>query len=365
LQYVDDYGNSYTIAVHLYRSVPESSVAEGVETVVSKGVLYAKTDFSMSWGENITAEYTLDNGVKIPFAQDSVFTKDGKYLLMFTDYAGNTSTRTIVKDSTVLYDIASGGIALNNGATVSAKVSLSLGEEVFFTVTKDGEEYDSGTRSFTEDGSYVITLTDYLGNETNFAFTIYAKARQSFTYSVSDGYTISQIWYITDGHRVSLVSGVTIDENGAQSYAFSVDGAYELELLHTDSEQMCYFTLHIDNTAPEAILVGAENGGVTRENVSIEQLKGGDMIYVYKDGVCWKTYYVNGSSESVLDLLGRGDFGVYSVTIEDEAGNVVSYEFTKEFATNTYSNIFICLLLVAFGAIGIIYIRFNGKVRTK
>jgi hypothetical protein len=182
---------------------------------------------------------------------------------------------------------------------------------------------------------------------------------------VADGYTISQIWYITDGHRVSLVGDVTLDENGAQSYAFSVDGSYELELLHTDSEQMCYFTLRIDNTSPEATLVGVENGGVTRENVSIEQLKNGDMIYVYKDGVSWKTYFVDGDSETMLDLLGKSDFGSYSVIIEDEAGNVLQYEFVKEFATNTYSNVFIGLLLIAFGAIGIIYIRFNGKVRTK
>jgi hypothetical protein len=141
--------------------------------------------------------------------------------------------------------------------------------------------------------------------------------------------------------------------------------SYEFELLHTDSEQMCYFTMRIDNTPPEAVLVGAEDGGVTRENVTIEQLKNGDMIYVYKDGAGWKTYFVDGESETVLDLLGNSDFGSYSVVIEDEAGNVVRYEFVKEFATNTYSNVFICLLLISFGAIGIIYIRFNGKVRTK
>ena len=74
---------------------------------------------------------------------------------------------------------------------------------------------------------------------------------------------------------------------------------------------------------------------------------------------------MEGNSETVLDLLGNGDFGNYTVVIEDEAGNSISYEFTKEFATNTFSNIFICLLLISFGAIGIIYIRFNGKVRTK
>lgn len=365
LKYVDDYGNSYTINVHLYRKVPESSIVEGAETVASKGTLYAKTDFAMSWGERITAAYTLDGGVKTPFDKDMVFTKDGKYVLTFTDYAGNASTRIIVKDSTVLYDIASDGIALPNGAAVSSKVSLAFGEEVSYTVTKDGEEYDSSARSFTADGQYVITLTDYLGNETSFEFTIYAKARQNFTYSAADGYTISQIWYIMDGHRVSLVGDVTLDENGAQSYAFSVDGSYEFELLHTDSEQMCYFTMRIDNTPPEAVLVGVEDGGVTRENVTIEQLKNGDMIYVYKEGAGWKTYFVDGESETVLDLLGNSDFGSYSVVIEDEAGNVVRYEFVKEFATNTYSNVFICLLLIAFGAIGIIYIRFNGKVRTK
>jgi hypothetical protein len=113
------------------------------------------------------------------------------------------------------------------------------------------------------------------------------------------------------------------------------------------------------------VLVGAENGGVTRNNVSITGLVSGDMIYVYKDGELVTAYIVEGNSETVLDLLQNGDFGSYSVVIQDEAGNSVTYEFAKEFATNTFSNIFICLLLVSFGAIGIIYIRFNGKVRTK
>ena len=89
------------------------------------------------------------------------------------------------------------------------------------------------------------------------------------------------------------------------------------------------------------------------------------MIYVYKNGELISTYIVDGNSETVLELLGNGDFGDFLIHIEDEAGNSVTYEFTKEFATNTYSNIFICLLLMLFGAIGIIYIRFNGKVRTK
>ena len=172
-------------------------------------------------------------------------------------------------------------------------------------------------------------------------------------------------WNIKDGHKVPLVSDVTLNENGVQVYNFSADGKYEVELLHKESEEICYFTLNIDNTVPEVVLVGVENGGVTRNNVSITGLVSGDMIYVYKDGELVTAYIVEGNSETVLDLLQNGDFGRYSVVIQDEAGNSVSFEFTKEFATNTYSNIFICLLLMLLGAIGIIYIRFNGKVRTK
>ena len=164
---------------------------------------------------------------------------------------------------------------------------------------------------------------------------------------------------------MALVSDVTRNENGVQIYTFSEDGKYEIELLHIESEEICYFTLNIDNVAPEAVLVGVENGGVTRNNVSIEGLRSGDMIYVYKNGELLTVYVVTGDSETVLDLLQNGDFGSYLVVIVDEAGNSVSFEFIKEFATNTYSNIFICLLLMLLGAIGIIYIRFNGKVRTK
>ena len=261
--------------------------------------------------------------------------------------------------------MASHGFLLYDGAVVSSKVSLSPNEELTFTVTKDGEEYVTDTRNFTEDGYYVVTLTDHIGNVSQFTFTIYTKAKQSFMFVAPDGYTISQIWYITDGHKVSLVGDVLLAGNGSQSYAFSTDGVYDIELLHSASQQIYYFSLGIDNVAPDAVIIGAENGGVTRENVTIEGLRSGDMIYVYKNGELLTTYIVDGNSETTLDLLGNGDFGKYTVVIEDEAGNSISYEFEKEFATNTFSNIFICLLLISFGVIGIIYIRFNGKVRTK
>ena len=365
LEYVDDYGNSYTINVYLYRSVPESWISEGADTVSSGGKMYARNNFSLVWSERITAFYSLNGSAEEQFAMDFVFTEDGEYRITFVDYAGNTATRTIIKDSTVKYEMSCNSNNIYNGAVVSSKVTLSLVEDASFTVTKNGVAYDNGSRSFTEDGQYVVTLTDFIGNVETFTFTIYAKSKQSFTFVVPEGYSFSQIWNVMDGHKVPLVSGVTLDENGAQIYTFSVDGSYEVELLHIASEEICYFTLNIDNVAPEVVLVGAENGGTTRNNVSIEGLKNGDMIYVYKNGELTTAYVVDGNSETVLNLLQNGDFGRYLIIIEDEAGNSVSFEFTKEFATNTYSNIFICLLLVLLGAIGIIYIRFNGKVRTK
>ena len=365
LEYTDEYGNSYNITVHLYRAVPESEISDGAETVTSDGKQYVKSDFSMLFDNGITATYSLDGNGKIDFDQSTVFAEDGEYTMTFTDYAGNTSTRIIIRDANVLYDMSSDGFILYDGAVVSSKVTLSPDEELTFTVTKDGEDYSAETRNFTEDGSYVVTLTDRLGNVSVFKFTIYEKAKQSFTFTAPDGYTISQIWYIADGHRISLVSDVVLNEEGAQTYAFSTDGEYEVELLHTQSNQICYFSLTVDNIPPKATLVGAKDGEVTRSNVSVEGLSDGDMIYLYKDGELVTTYIVNGNSETTLELLGNGDFGKYTVVIEDEAGNSVSYEFEKQFATNTFSNIFICLLLVSLGVIGIIYIRFNGKVRTK
>ena len=365
LEYVDDYGNIYTINAYLHRAVPESWILDGADTVSLNGKLYARNNFALVWAERVSAFYSLNGGEEKSFAMDTVFTEDGEYVITFIDYAGNSSTRTVIKDSNVLFRMSCDSYSIYTGAVISSRVTLSLDEEVSYTVTKDGEVYDNSSRNFTEDGCYVVTLTDSIGNVQAFTFTIYTKARQSFTFAVPEGYAFSQIWNIKDGHKVPLVSDVTLNENGVQVYNFSADGKYEIEMLHKESEEICYFTLNIDNTVPEVVLVGAENGGVTRNNVSITGLVSGDMIYVYKDGELVTAYIVEGNSETVLDLLQNGDFGRYSVVIQDEAGNSVSFEFTKEFATNTYSNIFICLLLMLLGAIGIIYIRFNGKVRTK
>ena len=102
-----------------------------------------------------------------------------------------------------------------------------------------------------------------------------------------------------------------------------------IELLHTESKEICYFTLVIDNAPPEVQLIGAENGGVTRSNVTLAGLCSGDTIYVYKDGKYLTAYIVEGNSETSLELLGNGDFGSYSVIIEDEAGNTCTLSLPK------------------------------------
>ena len=61
----------------------------------------------MNWDGNIIATYSLEGTAAKIFDKNTVFTKDGKYTLVFTDYAGNTSTRVIIKDSTVFYDMVS------------------------------------------------------------------------------------------------------------------------------------------------------------------------------------------------------------------------------------------------------------------
>ena len=57
--------------------------------------------------------------------------------------------------------------------------------------------------------------------------------------------------------------------------------------------------------------------------------------------------------------------GKYRVVISDEAENTIEYTFTREFTTNTASNVFILLILVVIVAGGFVYLVLREKNKIK
>ncbi len=364
IEFVDEYGNSYSINVHLYRKVPEVALNADVQLIDLNGSMYSKEPFGYNWTDDkISASYKKDNGESITYTNGTELLEDGVYVITFVDIAGNQTTRTVTVDTVVDYQMQNSDFeVVYSGVTVDTSLSIKAPSEALTVVKilKDGVPVEGNQRAFSEHGSYEVTVMDPIGNTTTVSFTIYRHALKSSVYTASPDYAISQIWFYLDGFKVSLAGDVTVNENGQQQYDFSVDGLYEITLLHIPSGTYSSLEITIDNLAPTATLTGVENGGTTRGDVSFAGLVKGDSVVIYRDGKLYKNITYQGGT---LESLNKA--GDYTVIFSDEAGNTIEYSFTREFVTNAASNIVIILLLVLVSTGGLIYLGFKGKKKIK
>jgi hypothetical protein len=118
----------------------------------------------------------------------------------------------------------------------------------------------------------------------------------------------------------------------------------------------------IDRTAPNVVLVGVDDGGSTRENITVMGIQKGDHVDIYrgKELIFSKT-----AEKDVVDPPYLSEPGNYKLIVSDEAGNFVEYEFTREFTSNAASNLIILLLLFLVGTSGFIFLIVNGKAKVK
>ena len=366
VEYTDEYGNSYSFDVHLYRKVPKVTLTEGVTLIDLYGSMYSRGGFGYTWdGALICATYSKDDGDNKPYERGEQLLADGTYVITFTDLAGNQTTRTVTVDTEVDFRLQTGEFdRVYDGVSFDGNVSVkSESEEITVVkVVKDGVEESRVQSVFSEHGSYEVTLMDRIGNTETVRFTVYKHAVKSFTFVTGEGYAINQLWLYTDGFKVSYAGEVGTDGDGNQQFTFYTDGRYELTLLHVESGSYTTFDIYIDNAPPASELVGVESGGSTRGEVTVTGLTEGDTVQIYKDGELKTSYTVHSSSHTTSAI---SEPGKYRVVISDAAGNTVEYSFTREFTTNRASNIVIILLLVMISLGGLVYLGIKGKKKIK
>ncbi len=365
VEYVDEYGNKYSFTVHLYKKSPEIGLIDGVSLLNVDNEIFVKGEIGYVWTDDkVTATYTFNGGNSLPYESGEKLSEDGVYVMTFTDIAGNQSVRRVTVDTKVSYRLMQGQTEIRNGLSVSATVTLlDDGDQIkVVTAKKDGVEFTPETMTFNEHGVYDILIQDALGNQTRVNFTVYKHAVQSFTFVAQEGYAIFDLWLIKDGYKQSYVGNVTVDDDYRQQYYFDIDGDYEITVVYLETEESYTFSVTIDNVAPKAGLDGVENGKSTRDDVTVSGVSKGDIVYVYLDGEL-QGMYVASSGKFDSPVLSKS--GEYKIVIEDQAGNKVEYTFTKEFATNVASNVFILLILLAVVGAELIAFTIRGKVKTK
>ena len=252
--------------------------------------------------ENLTAEL-FKNGKSLgEYTSGNPISADGQYRVVVRDLAGNEVSVEFTIDKTVDYAINVNDKGLSNSVIATAN------EQVTVSLTKNGEavEYTLGA-AITEPAEYTLAVTDALGNRSEISFKVVEPLVKEFTHNFDE---------------VEGFGGVTVNgEDKRLNYGtleLFEDGVYEVGVIVGGNTYL--FTVEVDGTAPTVTLNGVENGGVTKDAVTIGTPSENATVKLYKDGA--EVKYTVGDEIT--------EAGAYRITVEDECGNLSEYSFEIE-----------------------------------
>ena len=276
--------------------------------------------------ENLTAEI-FKNGKSLgEYTSGNPVSADGIYRIVVSDLAGNKVEVEFTIDKTVDFAINVNDNGLSNSVIATAN------ETVTVALLKNGEKIDYVLGSaISEPAEYTLAVTDGLGNHEEISFTVVEPLVKTFTHNFDD---------------VEGFAGVTVNgEDKRLNYGtleLTEDGVYEVGVIVGGNTYL--FKVTVDGTAPTLTLNGVENGGSTKDAVTIGNPSENATVKVTKDG------------EPVGYTLGDeiAEPGEYKVTVTDEIGNTAEYSFTIEKSISVGA--IIGIILGVLGVIGVVVV---------
>ncbi len=249
--------------------------------------------------ENLTAELYKDNKLLGNYVSGNPISADGQYRVRVYDLAGNEVSVEFTIDKTVEYEIN-----VYNGGLANSVVATSH-ETITTELTKNGERMDYALGSaIVESGDYTLVLIDALGNKDVIVFRIIQPFVKEFTHNFDD----------VEGFGGVLVNGEDKRLNYGTLELFG-DGKYDVDVIV--GGETYSFKVTVDATAPTLVLNGVENGGSTKNGVTLTEVSEAASVKVYLGGE--EIAYNEGD---VLQTPGD-----YKIVVEDVCGNVNEYSF--------------------------------------
>ena len=276
--------------------------------------------------ENLTAEL-FKNGKSLgEYTSGNPISADGQYRVVVRDLANNEVSVEFTIDKTVDYAINVNDKGLSNSVIATAN------ELVTVSLTKNGEamEYALGA-AITEPAEYALVVTDALGNRSEISFKIVEPLVKEFTHNFDE---------------IEGFGGVTVNgEDKRLNYGtleLKDDGVYEVGVVVGGNTYL--FKVTVDGTAPTISLNGVENGGATKEAVTIGNPSENATVKVTLNG------------EPVEYTLGDEitEPGEYKVTVTDNIGNTAEYSFTIEKSISVGA--IIGIILGILGVVGVVVV---------
>lgn len=353
IKYIDEYGFEYNFKAYLVRKNVTIELSKNITGIDVNGVLNTQNDISVIFGENIYATYTINGGEDVLYRSGEVLKKDGTYRFTVIDYAGNTTTLVIKKDTIPEFSLIESGTgnAVQNGGIVnSSKVDFKVvnrDSAYIEKVLKNGiVQKDYTDSKFTEDGKWELIVCDKLGNKSYFCFYIVTRSQNGFSYTTPYEYRITEMWYDGgEGNKISYMSFVSHDEY-TSSFNFIENGKYKAVMTSSVTGNTSTFEFTINTNAPEVSLVGCNVGETTINDVSLAGCKVGDRISIYRidDGEEKLVQKLEITSASTrIPTITEG--GNYRIVVESEAGVPVEFTFVRKHVMNTAGSVFIMIII--------------------
>ena len=296
----DKLGNSVEYFFTIFKEAPEGFFNVSINQVINEDVIFTWFDSSYT--------ATLNN---LPYESGTVISEDGNFTIILTNSLGTSSKWTFTIDKTPitgeLFGVEDSGITNNDVSFVVTDPDA--------IITLNGENYRSGS-PITQDGYYIICVTDKANNSTFYTFTIDKTAPTGTLSGVTnDGETNTDVsFYWSEDGATATLNG-EVYESGTQ---ISESGSYEITLKDVLGNSVTY-SFTIDKIAPTGTLDGVEHGGITNSNVSFTWTESG--VSATLNGVRYeKGTTIKGEQDHEIKLSDKlGNYTIYSFTIDKTA----------------------------------------------
>ncbi|MCQ2413323.1 MAG: hypothetical protein MJ082_00810 [Clostridia bacterium] len=356
ITYLDEYGYRLNFTATLYRHEIGITVPDSLHVQDLNGTLTTRKDVSICF-EDASASYTLNGGAPIPYESGTVLNGEGVYVFTVTDRAGNTASKLIVRDTVVQYEIveiATGKPCISGEVIGTNRVtfrSLNGDLATIERVCLNGVEVPAG-EFLTGNGKWDILVTDAAGNRSYFCLYMIWHEIAPFEYFTPYGYKIDSVMHSFGEAKNDYLSDV-VDYEDYSGFYFKEPGVYSVLMSNVIGEKL-NFGITVETAPPAVGLVGAEEGSVTLEEVSLTGLKEHDTVYIYRNEVLVDTVEItSGSSAPVIT-----ESGEYRIVIESRAGNVTELQFVKKYVPNTAGSTLIILVITVLAIalfVGMVY----------
>ncbi len=317
--------------------------------VANKGV--TNKDVTVTVTGQSGAVTATKNGSAFAYPTGGLFSAEGTYVVSASDAVSNKSALTFTIDKTAPVITAKDGAnaTVADGGSSETDVTVTVsGNAAAPTVSKDGADfaYPAGG-VFTQEGVYVITASDAVGNSKTLTFTI---DRAPVISALDGGANAVADNGISSTSVTVAVSGASSEPTATKDdgeYTYPVDGVFTEDGVYvvtaTDGGKTTTFTFTIDATLPVlgAVLTADGVTAVTEASLVTEaqgvtlSLTEANLfeISVTKDDAAYRKYPLAGEDDLLLLWDGTlpltlTENGVYVIRIIDKAGNEVELSFT-------------------------------------